>query len=191
MRAVAVAAVAVGLALAATGCGKTRACKSGTVLLTLAGPAADGADTISLDISVDGGAAKTVTVSWKSGGGTIEIDFPSGYPRGGTLLVAATATQAGNVLATGSGSVTLDDSCKTLAIGFGGDTDGGGGDGMCTPTVTSCPATIACGKIDDGCGNLTVDCGPCQVNASDRVIAATGDVITLEGKLAAPTVVTF
>ena len=180
------------LVVTASGCGKTRACKAGTVLVTASGSAADGADSLSLDISVGGGAPKTVTSPWRNGGGTIEIDFPAGYPRGQTVTVAATALQAGTAIATATATVTLADACEPLALSFGGSggTDGGG-DGMCTPTVTSCPATVTCGKADDGCGNLTVDCGPCQVNAADRVIAAAGDTITLEGKLADPTEVTF
>ena len=182
------------LVVTVSSCGKTRACKAGTVLVTAGGSAADGADTLSLDISVGGGAPKTVTAPWRAGGGTIEIDFPAGYPRGQTVTVAATALQAGTAIATATATVTLTDACEPLALSFGGSGDGGsdgGSDGMCTPTVTSCPATVTCGKIDDGCGNLTVDCGACQVNAADRELAAAGDTITLEGKFADPTEVTF
>ena len=160
-------ALVIGLAvtLAAAGCGKVRTCRSGTVLLAVSG-AADGADTLTLDISVGSGAPKTVTIAWKSGGGTVEIDFPAGYPRGQTITVTATATQAGIPIASGSGAVALDDSCKPLAIVLGG---GGGGD-MAMGDGGACAAVTAC-TAGDGC----CPSGCSSSSDSDCPVAVCGD----------------
>ncbi len=80
----------------AAGCGGgTRACKSGTLLVhvTLDEPA----DTLDISVTTGGGQPITATAPLPSGtsSGTIEVDFPSGYPAGQSVTVAITASSAG------------------------------------------------------------------------------------------------
>ena len=153
------------LALAAAGCGKTRACKSGTLFVHVDGAAAAGADTLALAISIGGGAAKDVSVAWKGSSGTVEIDFPSGYPSGQTVSVVATATQAGVALATGSGNVTLGAKCEALTLTLSaGAGDGGSGDAGICGGVTACVA-------GDGCCPATCS----NATDSDCPVAVCGD----------------
>src|ERR1700684_3728795 len=89
-------ALVLGLATLAGGCGgDTRACKKGTLLVEVT--LAEAAD--ALDISITTGAGQPITkqTALKSGTtkGTIEVDFPSGYPTGQMVTVSIVASLAG------------------------------------------------------------------------------------------------
>lgn len=93
------------------------------------------ADSLDVQVSVNGGAPKTTTLPHTSGNasGSIEVDFPdgTGYPQGERLDVTIVAKESGSTLGTATGSVAmLPSGCGTLAIVFGAPgTDGGAGAG--------------------------------------------------------------
>ena len=164
------------------GCGKrTKQCAPGTLFveLTLAAPAD------MLDVSITTGSDSPVdeTVSLTSGttSGSIEIDFPHGYPSGQSVTVMLTATSAGTVVGSGQGSVTLSAGCAHLDIAVGasasdlGSDDLQGADLRCAPV---CPA--------GQCGMLTVcgqpmDCSCPVVYSVDEPLAKSGDLLGIEG----------
>src|SRR5258706_14571068 len=83
------ALAAFALLLASAGCGATRACEEGTVLvtITLAGAAVD-ANQVAVSVTVDG-MTKT-TLRPRTAGettGTVRITFPNGYPRGKNITL--------------------------------------------------------------------------------------------------------
>jgi hypothetical protein len=169
------------LALVA-GCGGTRACRDGTILVnvTLNGAAA-GADNLAITTQIGGGAAKPANAPLQPGttAGTIEITFPGGYPSGQTVTITVEAQSGGSTVATTSGAVTLSSSCGNLSLDFAGGGGDGGGPDACIP-ATTCPATVHCGKVDDGCGGK-IDCGPCQLFSLEPTVASTSDTVYLEG----------
>lgn len=108
-------------------CGGTRPCKDQTVFvnITLQGAAAS-ADTLDVSVSVNGmtlnaSGAHTPGVSQ----GTIELQFPSGYPAGQSITVTVNASASGQPIGTGSiGPVPLNSGCTTLAVTIlSGDAD--------------------------------------------------------------------
>ncbi len=106
----------------AGGCVNELPCTDGTALLTVTYDAVTAAaDTLDLTIYIDGGAGVMRPVSRPPGDAppdTVEIDFPSGYPRGSTLSVVVAASQNGTVLGMRTATITLDASCGALAIDF-------------------------------------------------------------------------
>lgn len=204
-----------------TGCGKTRECKPGTIFVTvkLQG-AATAATTIDVTVTVDdGGLPQTATLARQPGDDTesIEVTFPSGYPRDHEVTVDLVA-RAGSELARQSGTVTLAKSCGTLTIELGVAADLASGDGPtpdggavdltprdltgvqpddltavdlqgCVPQ-TACPAD-ACGEISDGCTSTIQCASACQLNAVSPPFASAGDTIVLDGRFGASAVVTF
>src|SRR5438094_908788 len=84
--------------------------------------------------------------------GTVEVDFPSGYPAGRSVVVTVAALDAGAVVGSGSAQTTLTAACATLAVDVVGDAGagvaepdaGGNSDGGACVPLTSCPATAAC-----------------------------------------------
>jgi hypothetical protein len=183
-----------------SGCGKTRACKAGTLFLTVqANGSAAAATSLNLTISV-GSSSKKSSTRFMSGVDTIEVDFPGGYPTGQKVTITVDAIASGKVVASGIGSLSLPAGCADLTIplgapspdlGGGGEEDGGGGSGdmACSP-ATACPSSITCGKIDDGCGGQ-IDCGPCQLNAIYQPLANSADTVWLEGVFQSPATVNF
>jgi hypothetical protein len=166
------------VALLASACG-VEPCKKGTVLLSVTVDVPDAAS-LRFDVSVAGNTHTSTLSSAKSG--TVEIDFGH-YPVGQSIQVTVTAVATdGSDLASNSVGFTAAANCSSASISVGGSTGGGdGGDDMeCVPTLTACPATVGCGKVDDGCGH-TLDCGPCQVTSLSPTIGNTGDTISLEG----------
>ncbi len=125
----ALAAIAAGV-----GCdGGTRACKQGTLFVTVT---FDGttrnASQVSVDVIVDGGAPKTNTRGRAAGASqdTLEIEFPNGYPVGSRIEVRVTALMNGSAIATGMVTVAaLPAGCAALAVALGGGTPGTGGTG--------------------------------------------------------------
>ena len=169
------------IALLASACG-VEPCKKGTVLLSVDVSVAD-ATSLRFDVTVSGNTHTSALASAKSG--TVEIDFGH-YPAGQSIEVTVTALAAdGSELASNTAVFTASATCtnKSLSIGSAtgdADVDGGGDDMQCVPTLSVCPATIGCGKVDDGCGH-TLDCGACQVTAVSPTVGNSGDTVVLEG----------
>jgi hypothetical protein len=105
--------------LAAADCTTVARCASGTlyVSLTLSGTTVM-SDTLDVAISVGGGASMMTPVAHQAGvaKGSIEVQFPSGYPRGQSIAVAITAKQNGLPLGSGSGMTTLSAACGALSL---------------------------------------------------------------------------
>jgi hypothetical protein len=120
------------LTLLAHGCGDTNSCKQGTLLVTVTfDTPTSAADRLEVTVTVAGGTPKQSDLSHQVGSssGTIEVNFPQGYPEGKRVDVALVARKAGVVLAMATGSVSaLPKGCGTLAIRFGSGADGGGVD---------------------------------------------------------------
>ncbi len=133
--------VALVAALLVAGCG-TRACKPGTVLVTVefaGGTAA--ANAVDVSLAVDGNAPMTRPVARTPGGtsGTIEVSFATAYPTGHTLALTIVARQDATVLGEGSASLTATATCDDVKVTLGATDDmgldggsdlgdGGGGD---------------------------------------------------------------
>ena len=119
----------------AAGCRSTNPCNAGTVLITVTFDATtSAADAVDVQVSVDGGAAKTSSLPHNAGDtkGSIEIDFPTGYPEGKRLDVTVVAKTAGSTVGTATASVAmLPSGCGTIALSFGvtGPDGGAGGAG--------------------------------------------------------------
>jgi hypothetical protein len=138
MRARTTVPLSTGLALAAlaaalaSGAACERACKPGTLFLDIDLGSSRGADTLQVDVTVTGGTTKHTTRTLSGGPttGTLEIDFPSGYPDGKRVDLELTATKSGATLGTIAVSVTLASSCTHATIVFpGGGGSGAGGHG--------------------------------------------------------------
>jgi hypothetical protein len=118
------------LALGATGCGNTNACKSGTLLVTLTfDPATAAATQLVVEVSAPGASPRQHQLDHQAGmtTGTIEIDFPDGYAAGETVQVTVTASSSGgSAIGSATSSVTLASGCSTLTLHFGGSDAGGG-----------------------------------------------------------------
>jgi hypothetical protein len=118
-----------------TSCGSTRACKNNTLLVTVTlDSAAAMADKLIITVTVGSGTPKMNTLDHTPGqaSGTVEIDFPNGYPTGQKVNVGVTATHAGATVGSGSADSTLSDGCEAVSVsvkGGGGGTGGNGGMG--------------------------------------------------------------
>jgi hypothetical protein len=103
-----------------TGCVRTNLCTAGTLLLAYRIPTTVLGERMTVMLSVAGKLQTSADVSLASdrSGGTIEIDFPHGYPSGDTVGVTLLVfgTDPAHLAATGSGAVTLDPLCSTLTI---------------------------------------------------------------------------
>lgn len=119
-------------ALALAGCTKTRACKSGTVLLALTLDAmSQAADQLEISASVGGATLTTTVAHATSAGGSLELDFANGYPANQSLTLTVTALAAGQAVGSGVlGPVPLPSGCANFSLhivdGVAGD---GGSDG--------------------------------------------------------------
>jgi hypothetical protein len=147
--------LSIALLLLATGCAP-EPCRTGTLYLTLAytGPAAD-ADRLTLAVTV-GDSVQSYARARTPGQtrDTLEIDFRS-YPATATIVIAATASQAGSTVGAGQTRATLATHCTALAL-----------------TVTSATATpadlaatwsddaAAASDLGDGTGALGDLAGP-------------------------------
>jgi hypothetical protein len=118
------------LALGLSGaCVKTRACKAGTVLVSVTFDVnAAVADTLSLEVTI-GSTTLTAQQSHPSGSqaGTIELDFPRGYPVGQTMSITLIASANGQAVGQASNdAVALSTGCTALALNVTSTTDGTG-----------------------------------------------------------------
>lgn len=181
----ALAAIAAALALA--GCGtKVRSCKAGTVLLTVDIPA--GSDQLALDVSIDGAAATTQTVTLPASAmshGTVELDFSS-YPAGHTFSVIVTAVGAGQTIAVvASPDHVLAAGCDAITLSFGTSMSGddlaaGGGDDLAGSDGGSmgcgtCPTGTSCDVAHGVCTTACSATQPCNGGCCDGARCVTGD----------------
>jgi hypothetical protein len=151
----------------AAGCHATRACKAGTVLLSVDWP--DTTDSLIFFVTVDGADTKPQPVPVPPGTlhGTLELDF-SAYPAGHSVTVTVTAFAGDTELASGTSDArTLAAGCDAVhvAIGVGGGADAsigdlgdGGGPIGCT-VATDCPTGQACDGATHTC---TMSCSATQ-----------------------------
>jgi hypothetical protein len=126
------AAVWLAAAAVTTSCGSTRACKNNTLLVTVTlDSAAAMADKLIIAVTVGSGTPKMNTLDHTPGqaSGTVEIDFPSGYPTGQKVNVGVTATHAGAPVGSGSADSTLSDGCEAVSVSVKGGAGGTGGNG--------------------------------------------------------------
>jgi hypothetical protein len=122
------AALAGGAGAGAAGCVFTRACKAGTLLVTVRFEgSALGAAEVVVDVAPEGQPAMHKVVEHQPGAasGTIEIDFPAGYQSGQAVQVTLAADSLGATLATASATTDLTDGCSTMGVDLGGAADGG------------------------------------------------------------------
>jgi hypothetical protein len=144
-------------ALAATaGCKSTASCNPGTVFVSVDfDTATRAADTIEVQVSIDGGAAKSSSIAHMPGdaGGTVEVDFPSGYPSGKSLDVTIVARSGQTVLGSGAGMfAAVPGGCGTLEVSVSGGNDGGAGTGGGTGRGGTGGATGGSGGAKGGAG---------------------------------------
>jgi hypothetical protein len=120
--------------------------------------------------------------------GTIEVDFPAGYPTGGQVTVSVAAQKSGVILATAAGTVdSLPAGCATLTIDFGrgdasadGKTGGTGGHGTGTGgTVGGAGGSGSGGKPGSG-GSGSGGAAGSPVDAGPPLVDYTFDT-TLQG----------
>ena len=144
------AAVWLAAASVATSCGSTRACKNNTLLVTVTlDSAAAMADKLIIAVTVGSGTPKMNTLDHTPGqaSGTVEIDFPNGYPTGQKVNVGVTATHAGAPVGSGSADSTLSDGCEAVSVSVKGGAGGTGGNGG---TGTGGSGTAAWGPAASG-----------------------------------------
>jgi hypothetical protein len=110
------------LALAAllfAGCQSTRPCPTMTLFVTVVLDApSSAADRLDLDVLVDDVPMKTNALAHNPGetSGTVEVDFPSGYPIGHVVRLDVRASAGGQPLGAGSASTPLGDDCTNLEV---------------------------------------------------------------------------
>jgi hypothetical protein len=105
-------------AMALVGCSSVRKCVDKTVLVTLTvDAAARAADRFGFDVSIDGGAPVHSDVGYSgAASGTLQIEFPSGYPSGKLVQVSVQATRGGAPIGAGSGSLRIAHGCELLSV---------------------------------------------------------------------------
>jgi hypothetical protein len=105
--------------LALAGCQETRPCRTQTLLVKIVlDPASVSADTLEVDVALDGVPSKSNTFAHAPGDprGTVEIDFPSVYPLGHLATITVQASAAGQPLGHGESSTPLADDCTLLEV---------------------------------------------------------------------------
>ncbi len=151
-------------ALALAGCTKTRACKSGTVLLALTlDSMSQAADQLEISASVGSGTLTTTVAHSPSASGSLELDFAAGYPANQSLTLTVTAVAAGQTVGSGTlGPVQLPSGCAHFSlhvsdgvVGDGGGTtgdlgDAGAGSDMSGNVANACSpmGTVRCKPTD-------------------------------------------
>ncbi len=120
------------LAVAVSGCGGTRACRNGTLFVTVDFVAeAVNAEKVSIDVKPEGAPLRTEIFDHAPGAteGTIEVDFPGGYQSGNRVTLVLTARKNGLPFAAATSSLVLSSGCSSLDVQLGGTPfDGGNGD---------------------------------------------------------------
>jgi hypothetical protein len=132
--------------LAALGCSSTRACNPDTLFVTVTfNDATKNADTLQVNVNIDGGTTKTTMLTHKPGdtSGSVEVYFPTGYPKGKMVSVTIVALDGQATVGSATAiSDALPDGCATLSIKFGGSsgTAGSGGGGVAAAPAAAMPA---------------------------------------------------
>jgi hypothetical protein len=145
--------------LAMTGC-RANACKAGTLLVEVQlTSGAEKADVLIVDVASGDASPIRTRLDHTPGiaSGRIEVDFPSGYPAGGTVTVTLTAESQGRPMARSQSIARLAPKCDVTQVGVdgpdsgdGGGVGGGGSDGglLCpgggvfTPAVPNCDPPV-------------------------------------------------
>jgi hypothetical protein len=111
------------------GCGVNQ-CKQGTLLVNveLSGSAAQ-ADLLNVEVVVGAAGEVKTNLDHEAGvaDGTIEIDFPSGYPAGQTVTVTVTATRGGQPVGRSLAIALLNPGCDVTSVSIGDPAPVGGG----------------------------------------------------------------
>jgi hypothetical protein len=147
-------AAGVSLMLVASAACRTNPCKEGTLFLgvTVDG-VAEAADELRVEVTTEGQSALSKTFARTPGpsDGTIEINYPQGYPAGRTTVVAVTASVSGATVATGTAMVVLAPRCSTATVVLDANGDGG---------APSCDWGVACAPTSnaDPCAVYTIAC---------------------------------
>jgi len=138
------------VALALGACTDVNPCKSGTVLLTVTrgGAAVDGT-TLRLELSLDGGAPihSMLPVAPGQEVGTVQLEFPSGYPEGSTLTVTVASERGATVLASQSTTRRLGAGCESVSVTL----TTGAGDSDLGPSPDFLGIPDACGAMPTYC----------------------------------------
>ena len=125
-------AVAAAASLGFAGCSGTRACRSGTLFVTVDFVAsATSAEKVSIDVKPEGAPLRTEIFDHVPGApeGTIEVDFPGGYQDGSHVVLVLTAHKNGVPFALATSNVVLSSGCTSVSVQLGGmPFDGGNGD---------------------------------------------------------------
>ncbi|HUS67430.1 MAG TPA: hypothetical protein VMZ28_22995 [Kofleriaceae bacterium] len=103
----------------------------GTLFVTVTfDPTTAQADTVEVDVSVEGGPPKMNVFMRMPGAtaGTVQIGFPAGYPAGQHVALFARARTAGALVGAASAELVLASGCTTLALTLPAD-PGAPGDG--------------------------------------------------------------
>jgi hypothetical protein len=185
MRALGLAAL--GLA-ALSGCGShVRACKAGTVLVTVDVPV--GTAQLVVAVTLDGTTSTTQRVALPPGGtthGTVELDF-STYPAGHSLDVTVTAASGVTTLGSAtSGAHTLATGCDAIHLtvttpgGPGQDLAGrdvGGSPSGCG-TAADCPMGQACSTATGLCTTSCSASQACNGGCCDGSMCVAGTALS-------------
>jgi hypothetical protein len=156
--------------LLVAGCG-TKTCKDQTVLvsLTLSG-ASVAADR--LDVTVVAGASTmsaSVARSGSAATGTLEIDFPRGFPSRQAIVVTVTASRDGAVIGRGTGFATLTGACASLSILVSPTEGPSAGDLGSVPDMSSADGLVPPGDMTaQPCEAAQVRCNPTNHSFEQR-----------------------
>jgi hypothetical protein len=172
----------------ALGCGSL-ACRDHTLLVSFTLASGVSADALEIKIDV-AGSAKTSPLSLKSGTthGSIEVDFPAGYPNGATIDVTILATLKGAPVGSGVGSTTASGSCEKLSVAIAATTAAPPDGGVDMSPMANkhqgdaCSATDVCdtGHCIDGycCNDVCAgQCQACDVDGSPGICTTTSDAV--------------
>lgn len=196
------------LALACLG-GCSKVCRPGSVLLSYDFEiGASSVAKVEVNITIDGATVNRSVETSKSSA-SIEIRFPSGYPRGKSVLFEVIARDSnGEAVGRGSTIATLADGCQLLHVDStsadGGTADIVGdsagddtaGTDLTQPDFTSCTQLscdqqgLGCGETMDGCG-VPLSCGTCMIAATTPLVAETNQTLVLEGRFGKEATVSF
>jgi hypothetical protein len=199
------------LAFAGLGCSpNVKECARGTVFVavTLEG-ATQAADTLTIDVTVDSSPPVRTTLTHRPGAavGGVQIEFPSGYPKGSSVTVSVTASAQGSALGESRVTLALDGACARalLSIAAAGSLDLGAADlatldsgaadlatvDLLTPDLVCIPTGFedCFNGADDDCDGLVdcadPDCAPTAECVFDPGSAAAGTLLT--GSVSCPT----
>jgi hypothetical protein len=111
------------------GCGGIKHCKEGTLLVQVDLVGGDEeADKLSVDVSIAGGQPMRTELDHPPGAssGTIEVEFPSGYPYGQAVTVTVTASRSGTAIGRSLAVAILRAGCDVTTVSIGDPTHDGG-----------------------------------------------------------------